>query len=436
MESSSISKPKSSVSDEATSKRSSSSPASSTKSSKPKKRKRTEPGKPVRARSAYNFFYQYQRVILLKSLNDPNDPTTTEETIDQELKEREELEKSGKEIFIEAQTLEQKMAVKHRLRIETDVLIGNKEAKRRKRVHRKTPGMIELKNLTRLVAFRWKHACEATREFFESQAHEDTIRYKGEMKVYNANKQKKASATNGKVQVVEKAENRELSLKMSSASASLRKPEVQTPNRALDQNVSTPLSANVNVDANGAFSLSLLSGYQEKRGEPSIHPMPPMSYLMDRKATNMSLSNHPGQQGFQGLKGLQEVQGAFMEHFSMTPDFRLQEMTRGNQNTVLNQQLYDQDHSTAVDQRRSQGNPIIPVLKVLPQSETPVTCDVERNFASNSISQRISSEGSSEVRSSNFLIPAHLIRARSMSMPSWYRKEWYLKDGLLGSLPP
>lgn len=149
---------------------------------------------PVRARSAYNFFYQYQRLYILKSLNDPNDPTTTNESIAQELKEREESvanenssSRSTKEVK-KPQTPEEKKAVKDFLTAQMKELIGDKQVTRKKRVHRKTPGMIELKDLTCLVAFRWKKACEGTREFFDSEALKDLVRYNKEMEAYRLKK--------------------------------------------------------------------------------------------------------------------------------------------------------------------------------------------------------------------------------------------------------
>lgn len=149
---------------------------------------------PVRARSAYNFFYQYQRLYILKSLNDPNDPATTNESIAQELKEREESvanENSSSRCTKEVkkpQNPEEKKAVKDYLTAQMKELIGDKQVTRKKRVHRKTPGMIELKDLTCLVAFRWKRACEATREFFDSEALKDLVRYNKEMEAYRLKK--------------------------------------------------------------------------------------------------------------------------------------------------------------------------------------------------------------------------------------------------------
>lgn len=111
----------------------------------------------LRPRTAYNFFYKYQRDLILKSkaLSTSNHGDIKEINL-----------------YVDSFSCTSK----------------------RKRPHRKTHGLIGLQQLTKTVAKRWKEADTETRNKFIALAAQDKIRYKNEsltrsavwMKPFNA----------------------------------------------------------------------------------------------------------------------------------------------------------------------------------------------------------------------------------------------------------
>ena len=99
----------------------------------------------LRPRTAYNFFYRYQRDLILKSkasCNSNNGEATTS--------------------------------------LMPSPFSWSSDSSRRKRPHRKTHGLIGLQQLTKTVAKRWKEVDTETRNKFIALAEQDKIRYKNE----------------------------------------------------------------------------------------------------------------------------------------------------------------------------------------------------------------------------------------------------------------
>jgi len=99
----------------------------------------------LRPRTAYNFFYRYQRDLILKA-RAPNSTVLENET---------------------------------NPHLEADLFL-NSARSRGKRPHRKTHGLIGLQQLTKTVAKRWKEVNPETRNKFLELAAQDKIRYKNE----------------------------------------------------------------------------------------------------------------------------------------------------------------------------------------------------------------------------------------------------------------
>lgn len=99
----------------------------------------------LRPRTAYNFFYRYQRDLILRA-------------------------RSSSPSNIENLTLPN---------LQTDQL-WSFSTSRTKRPHRKTHGLISLQQLTKTVAKRWREADTETRNKFTALAVQDKIRYKNE----------------------------------------------------------------------------------------------------------------------------------------------------------------------------------------------------------------------------------------------------------------
>jgi len=102
----------------------------------------------LRPRTAYNFFYRYQRDMILKSksLSAQNDK------------------------IIELPVLE--------------IDLCNRP--KRKRVHRKTHGLVSLQQLTKTVAKRWRELDKSSRDKFIALAEQDKIRYRNEVRARKA----------------------------------------------------------------------------------------------------------------------------------------------------------------------------------------------------------------------------------------------------------
>lgn len=110
-----------------------------------------------RPRSAYNLFYKHQRSIILKELSSPLDDSTNTTTPNCEGCD-------DSQAFL--------------LRVD-------KEESTRK--HRKVHGKISLKELTKLIASRWKYA---KRDVYQNLAMQDKLRYKEEMAALKLKKDK------------------------------------------------------------------------------------------------------------------------------------------------------------------------------------------------------------------------------------------------------
>lgn len=100
----------------------------------------------LRPRTAYNFFYRYQRDLILKS-------KSTSSSMNQEGRAND-------------------LVVDHSVKLSNTL--------RKRRPHRKTHGLIGLQELTKTVAKRWKEADTETRNKFAALAEQDKIRYKNE----------------------------------------------------------------------------------------------------------------------------------------------------------------------------------------------------------------------------------------------------------------
>ena len=100
----------------------------------------------LRPRTAYNFFYRYQRDLILKS------------------------KASSVDVNPDVDLLYQNSAS----------LSWGYGTARKKRPHRKTHGLIGLQQLTKTVAKRWREADEKTKNTFILLAQQDKIRYKHE----------------------------------------------------------------------------------------------------------------------------------------------------------------------------------------------------------------------------------------------------------------
>ena len=151
-----------------------------TKKKRSSSKQQVDPRKPVRTRSAYNFFYQYQRKLLLKFMYETDGDTNNyngARLIGSEENEDIYKEVANKTNIKEVHTL---------LRAQMTELFGTLPVARKKRQHRKTHGKIEMEKLTKLVALRWKNASEEVRSFFQIEADKDSARYKIEMRLYES----------------------------------------------------------------------------------------------------------------------------------------------------------------------------------------------------------------------------------------------------------
>ena len=147
--------------------------------------------KPIRARSAYNYFYQFQRKLLLKSIfsgdtiDEDEDHVGSEEKIESKynaLSLPGDVSTTYGYIPKKKNTIE----IHTELRAQCNELFASESPTRKKRAHRKTPDKIEMQKLTKLVALRWKNADENVRSFFQIEADKDSHRYKAEMRRYTA----------------------------------------------------------------------------------------------------------------------------------------------------------------------------------------------------------------------------------------------------------
>jgi len=98
----------------------------------------------LRPRTAYNFFYRYQRDMILKSKS---------------------LATQNNEIL--------ELPI-----LEIDLCMRPK----RKRVHRKTHGLVSLQQLTKTVAKRWRELDKDSKSKFIALAEQDKIRYRNEVR--------------------------------------------------------------------------------------------------------------------------------------------------------------------------------------------------------------------------------------------------------------
>ena len=98
----------------------------------------------LRPRTAYNFFYRYQRDLILKARSSSS---------------------NNENVTVPS--------------LHTDHFWSSSTA-RTKRPHRKTHGLISLQQLTKTVAKRWREADPETRNKFTALAAQDKIRYKNE----------------------------------------------------------------------------------------------------------------------------------------------------------------------------------------------------------------------------------------------------------------
>lgn len=117
-----------------------------TKSNKPAKSSKRPTIR--RPRSAYNFFYKHQRSVILQELSSKNSTSPPTSHLD------------DTPLDLGASLLK----------------ISN--TKRRK--HRKTHGMISLKDLTSSIAQRWRQASPETKKLYQNLAAQDSLRYKME----------------------------------------------------------------------------------------------------------------------------------------------------------------------------------------------------------------------------------------------------------------
>lgn len=100
----------------------------------------------LRPRTAYNFFYRYQRDLILKSKANSSES------------------KEGDKIPS----------------VISNPITWSGDTARRKRPHRKTHGLIGLQQLTKTVAKRWKEADTETKNKFIALAAQDKVRYRNE----------------------------------------------------------------------------------------------------------------------------------------------------------------------------------------------------------------------------------------------------------------
>jgi len=144
--------------------------------SKVTKKTKKDPHRPIKARSAYNFFYQFQRKMIMDSM-------FSMETVDEDESELLKIIDPKKKDTIE---------IHAELRAQFNRFFGNASTTRKKRPHRKTHGKIEMQTLTKLVALRWKNANNDVRSFFQIEADKDSHRYRADMRTYDKSLKEKA----------------------------------------------------------------------------------------------------------------------------------------------------------------------------------------------------------------------------------------------------
>lgn len=111
----------------------------------------------LRPRSAYNFFYRHQRYLIVQELSSSLGQTQ-QEGATPDLNDMNSIQ---------------------------EFLLKYCKEDRKRRKHRKTHGMINLQDLTRKIADRWKKLDPKGKKLYQSLAKQDGERYKQEVKSHN-----------------------------------------------------------------------------------------------------------------------------------------------------------------------------------------------------------------------------------------------------------
>jgi len=128
-----------------------------------------------RNRSAYNFFFKHQRSVILQELSDSrNNNGNGHKTI----------------ASINNETTYELLR--------STLLNGSDGVDKPKRKHRKTHGMINLKDLTGQIAKRWRRANPETQRIYQMLAIEDSLRYRNEIRAANGNAKGHTSCSKGR----------------------------------------------------------------------------------------------------------------------------------------------------------------------------------------------------------------------------------------------
>lgn len=118
--------------------------------------KKKAEGKPKRALSAYNIFFQYQRERLIAG-NNNKISFSTDDDIEHEIEK-----------------------IIHNK--------NNQEKSNKKRKHRKTHGKISFTDLARTIAERWKVLDKDTKAIFENRAQQEKLQYNKELEQWKTQK--------------------------------------------------------------------------------------------------------------------------------------------------------------------------------------------------------------------------------------------------------
>lgn len=114
-----------------------------------------------RNRSGYNFFYKHQRNIILREIiSKVSDPV-----------QRFHLQENTSFVYVDEKDENNVRAF----------LLAVEERPRVRRKHRRTHGMISLKELTETIARRWREALPDKKRLYHDLARQDSLRYRREL---------------------------------------------------------------------------------------------------------------------------------------------------------------------------------------------------------------------------------------------------------------
>lgn len=138
-----------------------------------------------RNRSAYNFFFKHQRSVILQELSHKNKNGNSHKNVTQA---------NMFSIKYDENTYEL---------LRSTLLNGSDGIDKPKRKHRKTHGMINLKDLTGQIAQRWRKVNPEIKQIYQKLANEDSLRYRNEIRTASISGNARAGDSSSKGRVID-----------------------------------------------------------------------------------------------------------------------------------------------------------------------------------------------------------------------------------------